>query len=86
MDTGPGIATELQERVFDRFYRVVGNTSSGCGLGLSIVKRIADLNGLHVELRNRQEGQGLVANVYFERFHAVSDHNANQKNKHVVSR
>lgn len=66
LDTGPGIAAELQERVFDRFYRVVGNTSSGCGLGLSIVKRVADLNGLHIELRNRQDGQGLVASVYFD--------------------
>jgi two-component system sensor histidine kinase QseC len=66
LDTGPGIAAELQERVFDRFYRVVGNSSSGCGLGLSIVRRVADLNGLHLELRNRRDETGLVASVYFD--------------------
>jgi two-component system sensor histidine kinase QseC len=66
LDTGSGIAAELQERVFDRFYRVVGNSSSGCGLGLSIVKRVADLNGLHIELRNRRDETGLVASVYFD--------------------
>lgn len=64
-DTGPGIDQSLQGRVFDRFYRVAGNSSSGCGLGLSIVKRIADLNGLHVDLKNKAEGQGLIATVLF---------------------
>ena len=64
-DTGPGIDAKLQERVFDRFYRVVGNTPAGCGLGLSIVKRVADLNGLRVELKNREHTQGLIASVYF---------------------
>lgn len=64
-DNGPGIDPELQARVFDRFYRVTGNASTGCGLGLSIVKRIADLNNLKVELCNRENGGGLVANVYF---------------------
>ncbi|WP_455376143.1 ATP-binding protein [Kaarinaea lacus] len=65
-DTGPGIEPELQTRVFDRFYRVTGNSSIGCGLGLSIVKRIADLNNLHVELTNREDGSGLVASVHFK--------------------
>ena len=64
-DTGPGIEEELRERVFDRFYRVTGNSSIGCGLGLSIVKRIADLNNLRVELENKKDGNGLVASVHF---------------------
>ena len=64
-DTGPGISQDLQNRVFDRFYRVTGNASTGCGLGLSIVKRIADLNGLRVELTNKEDGSGLVACVHF---------------------
>ncbi|NOZ51931.1 MAG: two-component sensor histidine kinase [Gammaproteobacteria bacterium] len=70
-DTGPGIDEKLTRRVFDRFFRVLGNRTSGCGLGLSIVKRIAVLNQLRVELKNRMDGQGLVATVYFE--HSVSD-------------
>lgn len=65
-DTGPGVDPELQSRVFDRFYRVTGHSSSGCGLGLSIVKRIADLNNLQVELINKEHGTGLVASVHFK--------------------
>ena len=40
-DTGPGIAESERERVFDRFYRVLGTGTSGSGLGLAIVKEIA---------------------------------------------
>ncbi|MDY7545868.1 ATP-binding protein [Glaciimonas sp. CA11.2] len=39
-DTGPGIAELERERVFDPFYRILGNDSEGSGLGLSIVKSI----------------------------------------------
>lgn len=49
-DTGPGIAVEEQARVFDPFYRSLGTDESGSGLGLSIVKAIADRTGLKVEL------------------------------------
>ena len=65
IDSGPGIEPELQGRVFDRFYRVTGNSSPGCGLGLSIVQRVADLNDLKVDLKNKDSSQGLVASVYF---------------------
>ncbi|KDC79075.1 two-component sensor kinase N-terminal domain protein [Bordetella bronchiseptica MBORD632] len=40
-DSGPGIAPEERERVFDRFYRVLGTASDGSGLGLAIVREIA---------------------------------------------
>lgn len=43
-DTGPGIDPELRDRVFNRFYRVLGNEEEGSGLGLSIVQRIAELH------------------------------------------
>jgi signal transduction histidine kinase len=39
-DSGPGIAPEERERVFDRFYRGDVATEGGSGLGLSIVHRI----------------------------------------------
>jgi two-component system sensor histidine kinase QseC len=64
-DSGPGIAPELQGRVFDRFFRVTGNSSPGCGLGLSIVQRVADLNNLMVDLQNKENAPGLIASVYF---------------------
>ncbi|MEB3359192.1 MAG: HAMP domain-containing sensor histidine kinase [Synechococcales bacterium] len=51
-DTGTGIAPEHQERVMQRFARVAGNRpkSRGAGLGLSIVKAIAEAHGGRVTL------------------------------------
>lgn len=40
-DSGPGIPPEERERVFDRFYRVLGSGVDGSGLGLAIVREIA---------------------------------------------
>jgi CheY-like chemotaxis protein len=59
-DTGPGIALEEQEKVFEEFYQV-NNTardrSQGLGLGLAIVRRTAAL--LQVPLRlTSQAGRG----------------------------
>lgn len=41
-DAGPGIEPADQERVFDRFFRALGTSVDGSGLGLSIVKEIAE--------------------------------------------
>jgi two-component system, OmpR family, sensor kinase len=49
-DSGPGIAREDRVRVFDPFYRVLGNVQDGSGLGLSIVRSIAARIGAEVEL------------------------------------
>lgn len=49
-DTGPGIPAEQREHVFDPFYRVLGSTEIGSGLGLSIVKTVADRIGATVAL------------------------------------
>ena len=40
-DQGPGIPKELEQRVFERFFRVTGTKTRGSGLGLSIVRQIA---------------------------------------------
>lgn len=64
-DSGPGLAPEELERVFDRFYRVVGSGETGSGLGLSIVKRIAELHGGSVVLASVAEGRGVVATLRF---------------------
>src|SRR5208337_3962865 len=55
-DTGPGIPADQRERVFDPFYRVLGTDEFGSGLGLSIVKTIADRIGAGVSLG--QSGSG----------------------------
>jgi signal transduction histidine kinase len=53
-DTGPGIPYEDQARIFDRFARARGSRSSdGAGLGLAIVRSIAQAHRGRVELRSR---------------------------------
>jgi signal transduction histidine kinase len=45
-DAGPGIPEDERERVFTPFYRMKGTTeSTGAGLGLSLVRQIAELHG-----------------------------------------
>ena len=47
-NTGPGLPTELQDRVFDRFFRgdpAHNSDVEGCGLGLSIAQSIARAHG-----------------------------------------
>ncbi len=51
-DSGPGIPEAEQQRVFDPFYRILGTNQPGSGLGLSIVRAIADRLGLTVDLFN----------------------------------
>lgn len=64
-DTGPGIPEDQRDRVFDRFYRVSGSAEEGSGLGLSIVKRIADLHHATLRLSQGPGGRGLVVEVSF---------------------
>jgi two-component system, OmpR family, sensor kinase len=68
-DTGPGIPAAERERVFDRFYRAAnvgtGPDQTGSGLGLSIVRRIADAHGATVSLDDAVDGRGLVMRVTF---------------------
>ncbi len=62
-DTGPGIAAEDAERLFERGQR--GTTSvKGAGLGLAIVKRLCELYGWKVSLAPRPQG-GAVATLEF---------------------
>ena len=64
-DSGPGIPPEERARVFDRFYRRAGTTPPGSGLGLSIVKAIADAHGAVLTLTSGAEGRGLRVIVTF---------------------
>jgi two-component system, OmpR family, sensor kinase len=66
-DTGPGIPEVERERVFEPFYRILGSDEVGSGLGLSIVKAIADRLGAEVTLKyaNEQERTGLRVVVEF---------------------
>lgn len=63
-DNGPGIPSELQARVFERFFRILGNKSPGSGLGLAIVQQICVLHGGRVVLDSPKEGTGLIVRVF----------------------
>ncbi|HEV2611108.1 MAG TPA: sensor histidine kinase N-terminal domain-containing protein [Noviherbaspirillum sp.] len=51
-DTGPGIPYAERTHVFERFYRILGNQAEGSGLGLSIVREIAQQHGATVDIFN----------------------------------
>jgi two-component system sensor histidine kinase QseC len=71
-DSGPGIPAAEHSRVFERFYRVLGSGAEGSGLGLSIVRRIADLHRASIALADGPGGRGLVASVRFPAGQAAS--------------
>ena len=63
-DSGPGIALTDQELIFNRFYRV-SNKVHGSGLGLSIVRDIANDHGAQIKLISGGGQPGTVFNVRF---------------------
>jgi two-component system OmpR family sensor kinase/two-component system sensor histidine kinase QseC len=65
-DSGPGIPESDRRRVFDRFYRGHANAQTGSGLGLSIVRNIAEQHGARIDLDTSRYG-GLKASVVFPR-------------------
>jgi signal transduction histidine kinase len=66
IDHGAGIPRAQQRKVFDRFYQVnqtLARSHDGCGLGLSIVKSIAQAHGGTVRLQST-EGEGTTVSIY----------------------
>jgi signal transduction histidine kinase len=60
-DNGPGIPAGERDKVFDRFYRLEkSRTTPGNGLGLSMVKAIADLHGATIGLQDNLPGLRVV--------------------------
>jgi two-component system, OmpR family, sensor kinase len=57
-DDGPGIPHELREKVFERFYRGSGDRSGSSGLGLSIVRAVAESHRGSVQLEEPLDGRG----------------------------
>lgn len=69
-DTGPGIPEADRERIFERFYRVPGSGAHGAGLGLSIVKTVADRHGATLAVETGDGGRGARFRVSGWRQHA----------------
>jgi len=65
VDGGPGIAPEDRTRIGERFYRVLGTGQSGSGLGLSIVRRIAEIHSAQLRFEQGPGGKGLQVVVEF---------------------
>jgi signal transduction histidine kinase len=68
-DQGPGIPEEDQQRVFEPFVRLESSRNGetgGSGLGLTLVKAIAEGHGGEIKLENRPEG-GLRARMRLPR-------------------
>ena len=64
-DNGPGVDQASRQRLSERFFRVLGQQQSGSGLGLSIVKRIADLHGIALAFGSGLDGRGLGVTLDF---------------------
>jgi two-component system sensor histidine kinase TctE len=75
-DNGPGIPEAERSRVFERFYRVLGTGTEGCGLGLAIVTEIAESHGAEVKLAPASVGTGTIVAVAFPALTPVAAHAA----------
>jgi two-component system, OmpR family, sensor kinase len=81
VDNGPGIPPEERSRVLDRFYRRPGTSPPGSGLGMAIVKAIADSHGATLLLDEAADGHGLAVAVLFPAFGGIFADNPS-KRKH----
>jgi len=57
-DDGPGIPLELHDKVFERFFRAHGDRSGSSGLGLAIVRAVAESHHGTVQLEPPLDGRG----------------------------
>ena len=66
-DAGYGIAAADLDRVFDRFVQVGNNRHGGLGIGLALVKALAELHGGSVEASSDGPGRGAEFRVTLPR-------------------
>ena len=62
-DDGPGVPEHLRDEIFERFVRGAGDRGSSSGLGLSIVRAVAESHGGRVELEDAHPGARFVVRL-----------------------
>lgn len=67
-DDGIGIQENELKNVFKRFYRVSGSPGNGCGLGLSIVKEIANIHQASIEIISGSFCKGTTIKISFKKY------------------
>jgi two-component system sensor histidine kinase TctE len=65
-DEGIGIPREERRNVLRRFYRVADAPGGGCGLGLAIVREIAELHDAIIDIRQPPGGKGTLVAIRFD--------------------
>ena len=65
-DSGPGLDAADRQRLGERFFRVTGSLESGSGLGWSIVRRIAAVHRLKIDVGDSTALEGLAVRVIYD--------------------
>ncbi|MBH2010452.1 MAG: hypothetical protein I8H71_12190, partial [Xanthomonadaceae bacterium] len=65
-DSGPGLDDADRQRLGERFFRVTGSLESGSGLGWSIVRRIAAVHRLKIDVGRSARLGGLSVRVIYD--------------------
>ena len=77
-DSGPGIPTALQARVFERYYHQAGKgeaTQEGTGIGLTLAKQLVEMHGGSIELRQgRSQGTCFCVRLPKGKAHLAPEH------------
>ncbi len=74
VDSGKGFPEDVRDRVFDRFFRITDDASGGCGLGLAIVRKVAEAHGGSARVAETTSGGAVEIRVPVAR----KRHNADQ--------
>ncbi|MBO6579729.1 MAG: sensor histidine kinase [Thalassospira sp.] len=64
-DNGPGIPKEDRKAVLERFARLDEQNGQGCGLGLAIVREVADAHRARLKLEDGKDSKGLKVRIEF---------------------
>lgn len=67
-DNGIGISDNEIQNIFKRFYRISNVNGLGCGLGLSIVKQIADVHNANINIISGSICDGTTINIEFKKY------------------